>query len=223
MTTITSSESSSPTVKRRQDIITVFLAFGQELDEYTDRRERLVKEISNELLGQNENFWRYHKTISPGLQEYIEAVSFAKYLKDQTLLSFTDLQQDLRNADGIPFFPLGLPHVDYLLGISDLTGELMRFAISSVGSQGLLIASREVFSSSLSICNFVRDCKASLDPMSAHISELRQKQEVTTASLRKIEEVVYSLSIRGLGDAKMSNFNVVNNLQLDSKCFDDKD
>jgi predicted translin family RNA/ssDNA-binding protein len=36
--------------------------------------------MSIELEG--ENFWQYQKMVSPGLQEYIEALSFAQYLID---------------------------------------------------------------------------------------------------------------------------------------------
>lgn len=59
--------------------------------------KRSFQEISVELQD-GRYFWRYHKTLSPGLQEYIEALSFARYLKDQTLLSFKDLQQDLKSV-----------------------------------------------------------------------------------------------------------------------------
>jgi predicted translin family RNA/ssDNA-binding protein len=46
-----------------------------------------------------------------------------------------------------------LPVEDYLLGISDLTGELMRFAISGITRRGGRAKAME-------ICAFVRECKS---------------------------------------------------------------
>lgn len=49
------------------------------------------------------------------------------------------------------YFPL--PVEDYLLGLSDLTGELMRYAISAISQRGGRSKANEV-------CVFVRNCKA---------------------------------------------------------------
>jgi len=49
------------------------------------------------------------------------------------------------------YFPLTVS--DYLLGLSDLTGELMRFAISGLAKRGGRKKASEV-------CAFVRGCKA---------------------------------------------------------------
>jgi len=46
-----------------------------------------------------------------------------------------------------------LPKEDYLLGLSDVTGELMRYAISGIAQKGGRTRAREV-------CTFVRQCKA---------------------------------------------------------------
>ncbi|KAF7339958.1 Translin-associated protein X [Mycena venus] len=70
-----------------------------------------------ELVG--DRFWRYQRQVSPGLQEYIEALSFAHYVEHDTLISYQQVQDALSDSDG-PFFPLTVS--DYLLGLSDLTG-----------------------------------------------------------------------------------------------------
>ena len=51
----------------------------------------------------------------------------------------------------LQYFPLTVS--DYLLGLSDLTGELMRFAISGIARRGGRKKASEV-------CAFVRGCKA---------------------------------------------------------------
>ena len=124
--------------------------------------------LSIELQG--DKFWRYQRQVSPGLQEYIEALSFAYFLDRGSLITFDHVQATLSDPDGIPvrltydvyklylifeniwqYFPL--PISDYFLGLSDLAGELMRFAISGISHRGGRKKASDV-------CAFVRDCKA---------------------------------------------------------------
>ena len=162
--------------------------------------QSLLRTMREDLEG--DRFWRYQAAISPGLQEYIEALAFAHYLEHGTLVSYLQVQATLRytligsssqnekeNKDkdkgeishsrdsdgdrtGDDGNPEGkgendsetgggerqkdlfkLPYDDYLLGVSDLTGELMRFAISAITSRGGRQVARQV-------SDFVRNCKA---------------------------------------------------------------
>lgn len=70
---------------------------------------------------------------------------------------------------------------DYLLGLSDLTGELMRFAISSISRRGGRTTAADV-------CAFVRAAKADLERFSPGVRDLGKKQRVTAESLVKIED-----------------------------------
>ncbi|PCH33391.1 Translin [Wolfiporia cocos MD-104 SS10] len=221
----------------RGSIINVFEHFRDELDDYHDRRERLIKssrdvtslskklifllhrtmnedltehddhalslraaarakpklqEIQNLFANMSEElpddrFWRYQRNISPGLQEYIEALSFAHYLEFRRLISYEEVQRALSDETGKPYFPL--PLEDYLLGLSDLTGELMRYAISS-------ISRRRGRSKASEVCMFVRGCKADFDVLTPYFRELRKKQAVTAQSLEKIEDVAYAIAVR---------------------------
>lgn len=121
---------------------------------------------------EGDRFWRYQRQVAPALQEYIEALSFAYYLDCDSLIPFATVQATLQDPNGNPaspgtlfctkynlpttplimqYFPL--PVEDYLLGVSDLTGELMRFAISGITQPGGRVKAME-------ICAFVRECKA---------------------------------------------------------------
>ncbi len=92
-----------------------------------------------------------------------------------------------------------------MLGLSDLTGELMRFAIAAIAQRG----GRQKASD---VCSFVRDCRAGesvcwmhfLEPrrlrlrglsdfeaLTPYFRDLRKKQHVTTQSLEKIEDGWY--------------------------------
>ena len=59
--------------------------------------------LKGELEG--ERFWRHQRQVSPGLQEYIEALSFAHYLEHGTLIKLEQVQDTLRDADGVPVRP----------------------------------------------------------------------------------------------------------------------
>ncbi|RUS13325.1 hypothetical protein BC938DRAFT_477958, partial [Jimgerdemannia flammicorona] len=62
---------------------------------------------------------RTHQTRSPA----IEAVSFLDYLEHKRLIKKEHIEEGFKDAEG-----------KMILGIADLTGELMRYAINSVGS-----------------------------------------------------------------------------------------
>jgi len=102
----------------------------------------IVKELYVNL---QENYYRYHPQFTFGLQEFIEAVSLYKYLSENRLVSKLELEQEFLQfenvelADGtiIEHLQLSVTMSDYVLGIADLTGELMRFATnaSSIGNR----------------------------------------------------------------------------------------
>ncbi|VDB99332.1 unnamed protein product [Peniophora sp. CBMAI 1063] len=146
--------------------------------------QRMLAALKPDLQG--DRFWRYQGNVSPGLQEYIEALSFAHYLDTRSLLTFQDVQQSLTNDDG-QFFPLTLS--DYLLGLSDLTGELMRFAISAISRRGGRQTAADV-------CSFVRAVKADFERYSPGVRDLGKKQRVTAQSLVKIEDAAYAIAVR---------------------------
>ena len=99
-----------------------------------------------------------------------------------------------------------LPFSDFILGLSDLTGELMHFAVTSVGT------GRGKGRAQL-VCEFVRGIKAGewvaihprgltwrvidFEGLTPYVRELRKKQSVTGQSLRKIEEGKWTSKDKG--------------------------
>lgn len=81
---------------------------GQEVEKMVRPKfvqiERSFAEMRADLEG--DQFWRYQRVISPGLQEYIEALSFAHYLTHGTLISWKEVQDRLSDESGIPVRPL---------------------------------------------------------------------------------------------------------------------
>lgn len=64
------------------------------------------------------------------MQEFIEASGLLFYIRNGTLISLDELQKKLIFSNELQ---IQIPVTEYLLGIADLTGELMRMCINSVG------------------------------------------------------------------------------------------
>lgn len=69
----------------------------------------------------------------------MEALSFQHYLETQSLISYDEVKSKIAAMSGeagpIPFTP-----EDYILGVCDMTGELMRFSVTSMATSGKLPA-----------------------------------------------------------------------------------
>ena len=153
----------------------------------------LFQSIAPDLQGINA--YRYRTNITGGIQEFMEAVLFQHYLETQHLLTF-----DIA-ADKLPQGIL-LTQEDYVLGVFDMTGELMRFAITYMATNGRLPGSQGDNSSQASILVDMQLLRSQLEGIDASGSyglskEFSQKLKTTRASTEKIENGVYSMIVRG--------------------------
>ncbi|GFN98958.1 translin-associated protein x [Plakobranchus ocellatus] len=82
-----------------------------------------------------------------------------------------------------------IPPSEYMLGIADFTGELMRMAINSVGAGDL--------ESPALVLNLLRIIHTAFTNFSNIPRELRQKSKVLSQSLQKVERACYTLRVRG--------------------------
>ncbi len=78
----------------------------------------------------NSTIRRYLWNFSPGIQEYVEAVTFLEYMKTKRLITCEEITQNILQ-DKKTSFVIGLQ--DYLFGVADLTGELMRLCVTAAG------------------------------------------------------------------------------------------
>jgi predicted translin family RNA/ssDNA-binding protein len=154
--------------------------------------------IASDLAGINA--WRYQRQISGGIQEFIEAISFEHYLQHQRLITLEEASQSL--PDGIT-----LTGDDYVLGIFDLVGELMRFAITTMATTGALPASKAGEDSAegggdiLVDLRLLRSSFEALDTTSCGGTglgkDVEKKMEVMKTCVEKVETAVYGMIIRG--------------------------
>jgi hypothetical protein len=143
------------------------------------------------------NAWRYQRQISGGIQEYMEAVSFEHYLRHQTLITIEEAKKPLPGS-------IDLTGDDYVLGIFDLVGELMRFAITTMATTGSLPGSKNGNGEERDILMDLRSLRTgfqALDTTSCGGTglgkDVEKKMEVMKTCVEKVETAVYGMIIRG--------------------------
>ena len=163
-----------------------------------DSRQKQIDDFFVSIIPdlQGINAWRYQRNISGGIQEYMEAISFQHYLKTQRLLTYQEAQEKL--PDGIR-----LPEDDYVLGLFDLVGELMRFAITTMATNGELPRGTSSASGEqrdiLTDLRSIRTCFESLDTTAGGgmKRDVEKKMDVMKTCVEKVERGVYGMIIRG--------------------------
>ena len=135
---------------------------------------------------------RYQRQISGGIQEYMEAVLFQYYLEHERLMSYEDAAKTL--PDGFT-----LTQSDYVLGLFDTTGEMMRFAVTYMATNQKLPS---IENGGSNILTDLQDIQSALEMMDVSGSfqlgrEFDKKLSVTKASVEKVEKGYYSMIVRG--------------------------
>lgn len=145
------------------------------------------------------NAWRYQRQISGGIQEYMEAISFQHYLRHQTLITLEEASETLPGT-------VHLTGDDYVLGIFDLVGELMRFAITTMATTGTLpgSSSEECATNDRDILIDLRALRTSFQALDTSScggtglgKDVEKKMEVMKTCVEKVETAVYGMIIRG--------------------------
>ncbi|KAJ9709447.1 hypothetical protein PVL29_001092 [Vitis rotundifolia] len=147
---------------------------------------RLVKEL------QGTDFWKLRRAYSPGVQEYVEAATLCNFCKNGTLLILDEINATLLPLSDPSLQPLQINILDYLLGLADLTGELMRLAIGRISDGELEYAEK--------ICRFVRDIYRELTLLAPHMddnTDMKTKMDTMLQSIMKIENACFSVHVRG--------------------------
>lgn len=166
--------------------------------------------VSSDLQGINTH--RYARNISGGTQEFMEAASFQHYLTTGSLLTYSDARTQLEQLGG-ENGPIDLTVEDYILGIYDMTGELMRFAITAMATDGKLpVSSGHVEAADgdmdvdsegekRDVLTDLRALRAGLEALDVghgpFARDAEKKMDVMRSSVEKVERALYGLVIRG--------------------------
>lgn len=124
--------------------------------------DALVKE-NPELLSTG----AYHACI----QEYVEAICYLTFVSEGTIP---------------PHAKLGVDVYNYMLGISDLTGELQRRAVHAV--------IRKSYGDVRNIWETVNDIYEKFLELNLRNGDLRKKSDSIKWNLKRIEEIMYDIS-----------------------------
>ena len=111
---------------------------------------------------------------SVAFQEYVEAIAFCEFVKNRRIPTKSDLDVSAE---------------DYLSGICDLTGELVRKAIYDV--------IHKKFDEASKIKELVHDIYGEFLKLHLRNGELRKKSDSIKWNLKKLEEVMYDISMKG--------------------------
>lgn len=175
--------------------------------------------IAKELHGQDP--YQFLRAYTAGLQEFIEAYTFCEYVGSSNISHWNTIQDMLKykvqpeqpkkpneKAEGeassdeepdskpepIDMICL-MPPMEFVLGVGDLTGEVMRKCINSLGSGDV--------DSCFDHCRFLQELyKGFMSVSNAKNREFSQKLFTLRQSLLKSENVCYNVKVRGGEAAK---------------------
>ncbi|XP_045481691.1 translin-associated protein X [Harmonia axyridis] len=163
------------------------------------------KQIALELHGLDP--YLYQKAYTNGMQEFIEAMVFFQYLKNGFIESWEVINKNFTYEDEEKGeIVLHFSHNDFILGIADFTGELMRRCINNLGIGNV----EDCFK----LCDCVRYINAGfLGTITHGQKEIGRKVYTLKQSLAKMELVCYNLRIRGSEIPKHMLVSVLDNQQ----------
>ncbi|KAA8584005.1 hypothetical protein FQN60_015213 [Etheostoma spectabile] len=158
-----------------------------EADVKLDAVRQKIGQIAEELRG--EDIFQFHRAFTAGIQEYVEAVSFLHYIRHRNLISLEEINASLVFMRTEKVEPKVTPS-DYLLGVADLTGELMRMCISSVGNGDI--------DTPFQLSQFLRQIHDGFSYIgNTGPYEVSKKLHTLRQSLGKVEDACYALRVRG--------------------------
>jgi len=134
-------------------------------------------------------YYKYHDHWKFVMQRLVFLCSFVVYLQRDELISRQETAKLLKvELEWEKGFHLDLD--DYLIGILNLASELSRMAVNTV------IAGD--YSRPARIASFISELDAAFRLLNLKNDALRKRFDSLKYDLKKVEEVVYDLSIRGL-------------------------
>ncbi|KID84713.1 translin-associated protein X [Metarhizium guizhouense ARSEF 977] len=202
----------------------LFENFRDELDEHYDRKERVVKvsrdvtaqskkivkhinqglppSTEKDMAARMAEITALLQSVSPDVQsinrhryswslrcleELVEALSFAHYLRHQKLIT---PQEAAASTPG----DIALTPHDYMFGIFDLFGEMMRFATVTTAQHGEMLGGED----GRNILGDIQELGCAFEALrEIPTRDYRNKMEAMRQSVSKVEKLGYGLAVRG--------------------------
>ncbi|RSL86784.1 hypothetical protein CEP52_015714 [Fusarium oligoseptatum] len=147
------------------------------------RSPKMLEGIAPDL--QEVNRYRYTSPLRC-LEEFVEALSFAHYLRHQKLITPEETQKAM--PAGISLTPN-----DYMYGVFDLFGELMRFATVTTAQTGELAGVED-----RNIMGDIQELGCAFEILpDVPTKDWRGKMGAMRQSVKKVEKLGYGLVVRG--------------------------
>lgn len=195
----------------------------KDMDARLDQISALLATMAPDVQGINR--YRYSNSLSC-IEELIEALTFAHYLKTQSLVGIDDLSvtieelarrgaasqddtvmadADTDKSEAKAKDPADAPVVsiteqDYLYGVFDLTGEMMRFATTSTALTRELARGEDDGQSAKArtILHDMQDLRSFFEMLPQNKTKpWRSKLDVLRQSVLKVEKIGYGMTVRG--------------------------
>ncbi|SPO02077.1 related to translin-associated protein X [Cephalotrichum gorgonifer] len=158
-------------------------AIQKEIDTHQSKLSDALTSIAPDLTPLNR-----HRYWLPCLEELVEALSFSHYLRTQTLLAPSDAQ--LAIPGGIL-----MTERDYIYGIFDLFGEMMRFATAKSRAPGVLVADES--EKGRSVMEDIRELGCAFETLpKVPEKAFTMKMETMRVSVKKVETLGYRMVIQ---------------------------
>ncbi|XP_067930418.1 translin-like [Watersipora subatra] len=174
----------------------------QKVPQLTEQVQKIiqneVQELHSKLVATvpSAEFYRYHDQWKFTMQRLVFTVSFIEFLSSQRLLLWQEAAAALFLTTDRSEDKLYLDLEDYLHGLISLSNELSRLAVNSVTSAD--------YAKPLQIASFMGDLESGFRLLNLKNDSLRKRFDSIKYDLKKVEEVVYDISIRGLAAAPVS-------------------
>lgn len=136
----------------------------------------------------SDSYWRYSQIWGNSNSWASFLASYTIYLKTEKLATKDQVSEMLGMADSLTDLHLDIE--EYLLGLCHLCNELSRLAVNSVTSQD--------YGRPVRIADFLNSLHTGFRLLNLKNDNLRKRFDSIKYDLKKVEEVVYDLSIRGL-------------------------
>lgn len=136
--------------------------------ESAEKEAKEIEKLAAEIRNRREEV----SMIKVALQEYVEALTFHNFAKKNQLLTRKELDVEVD---------------DYLIGLCDLTGEMVRKAVNDVINKD--------YSSALKIKDAVSEIYGAFLELDFRNGELRKRFDAIKWNLRKLEDLALSIKL----------------------------